>query len=90
MYHLYKLYKDLNRSNLEAVKVASLVTTMISVNQTPSSFAGGGMGSGGLANFPGAISINGETNNRLLQQNHLSHSNQGTCYFLNFVINSTL
>ena len=24
MYHLYKLYKDLNRSNLEAVRVASL------------------------------------------------------------------
>ena len=29
MYHLYKLYKDLSRSNLEAVRVASLVTTMI-------------------------------------------------------------
>ena len=36
MYHLYKLYKDLSRSNLEAVRVASLVTTMISVNQVGS------------------------------------------------------
>ena len=34
MYHLYKLYKDLSRSNLEAVRVATLVTTMISV-QSP-------------------------------------------------------
>ena len=32
MYHLYKLYKDLSRSNLEAVRVATLVTTMISVS----------------------------------------------------------
>ena len=40
MYHLYKLYKDLSRSNLEAVRVASLVTTMISVNQSPSSLPG--------------------------------------------------
>ena len=32
MYHLYKLYKDLSRSNLETIRVASLVTTMISVN----------------------------------------------------------
>ena len=36
MYHLYKLYKALSRSNLEAVRVASLVTTMISVNQVGS------------------------------------------------------
>ena len=78
MYHLYKLYKDLNKSNLEAVRVASLVTTMISVNQSPSSFTGGGMTPGGLAGFAGATSINGETNNRLLQQNSISHSNQGT------------
>ena len=34
MYHLYKLYKDLSRSNIEAVRVATLVTTMISV-QSP-------------------------------------------------------
>ena len=32
MYHLYKLYKDLSKSNLETIRVASLVTTMISVN----------------------------------------------------------
>jgi hypothetical protein len=35
MYHLYKLYKDLSRSNLEAVRVATLVTTMISVQSPP-------------------------------------------------------
>ncbi len=34
MYHLYKLYKDLSRSNLETIRVASLVSTMISVNGT--------------------------------------------------------
>ena len=33
MYHLYKLYKDFSKSNFEAVRVASLVTTLISVNQ---------------------------------------------------------
>lgn len=53
MYHLYKLYKDLSRSNLEAVRVASLVTTMISVNQTPTSFDGHhrmiGTGGGGMS-----------------------------------------
>lgn len=32
MYHLYKLYKDLSQSNMETLRVASLVTTMISVN----------------------------------------------------------
>jgi len=32
MYHLYKLHKDLSRSNLETIRVASMVTTMISVN----------------------------------------------------------
>merc|ERR1719150_2547464 len=34
MYHLYKLYKDLSQSNLETIRVASLVTTMIAV-QSP-------------------------------------------------------
>uniref|UniRef100_A0A0K2TZ94 G-protein coupled receptors family 1 profile domain-containing protein n=1 Tax=Lepeophtheirus salmonis TaxID=72036 RepID=A0A0K2TZ94_LEPSM len=32
MYHLYKLYKDLTKSNLEAVRVTSLVTALINVN----------------------------------------------------------
>lgn len=32
MYHLHKLHKDLSKSNLETIRVASLVTTMISVN----------------------------------------------------------
>ena len=41
MYHLYKLYKDLSRSNLEAVRVATLVTTMISV-QSPQHHNGSG------------------------------------------------
>ena len=41
MYHLYKLYKDLSRSNLEAVRVATLVTTMISV-QSPQHRNSGG------------------------------------------------
>ena len=31
MYHLYKLHKDLTQSNLETLRVASLVSTMISV-----------------------------------------------------------
>nr|XP_053626149.1 uncharacterized protein LOC128684022 [Cherax quadricarinatus] len=39
VYHLYKLYRDLSTSSLEAVRIASLVTTMISVstpqNQDP-------------------------------------------------------
>ncbi|XP_050687774.1 uncharacterized protein LOC126981110 isoform X3 [Eriocheir sinensis] len=33
VYHLYKLYRDLSTSSLEAVRIASLVTTMISVTQ---------------------------------------------------------
>lgn len=32
MYHLYKLYKDLSQSNLETLRVASMVTTMISAH----------------------------------------------------------
>ncbi|QQP49849.1 Uncharacterized protein FKW44_010653, partial [Caligus rogercresseyi] len=32
MYHLYKLYKDLTKSNLEAVRVTPLVTALINVN----------------------------------------------------------
>ena len=47
MYHLYKLYKDLSRSNLEAVRVATLVTTMIAV-QSPQH------GNGGLRSGHGA------------------------------------
>ena len=77
MYHLYKLYKDLNRSNLEAVRVASLVTTMISVNQSPANFEGQSMTPGGLRGLPGATSMNGEANNQLLQQNSISRSTQG-------------
>lgn len=33
VYHLWKLYRDLSTSSLEAVRIASLVTTMISVTQ---------------------------------------------------------
>ncbi|XP_042891117.1 uncharacterized protein LOC122265761 isoform X2 [Penaeus japonicus] len=33
VFHLYKLYRDLSNSSLEAVRIASLVTTMISVTQ---------------------------------------------------------
>ncbi|XP_015928823.1 uncharacterized protein [Parasteatoda tepidariorum] len=33
--HLRKLYRDLTRSNLEAVRIAGLVTTMISVRSDP-------------------------------------------------------
>ncbi|XP_076030791.1 uncharacterized protein LOC143018984 isoform X3 [Oratosquilla oratoria] len=33
IFHLYKLYRDLSTSSLEAVRIASLVTTMISVSQ---------------------------------------------------------
>ena len=33
VFHLCKLYKDLSTSSLEAVRIASLVTTMISVTQ---------------------------------------------------------
>merc|ERR1719211_305129 len=46
MYHLYKLYKDLSRSNLEAVRVATLVTTMISV-QSPEHRQGSNVQNGG-------------------------------------------
>ena len=79
MYHLYKLYKDLSRSNLEAVRVASLVTTMISVNQTPTSFDGHQrmMGAGGMSGLTGTTSINSESNNPLLHQNNISRNNQG-------------
>ena len=77
MYHLYKLYKDLNRSNLEAVRVASLVTTMISVNQTPANFDHQRMATGGLSGLTGTTSLNGEANNPLLQQNNISRSSQG-------------
>lgn len=42
MYHLYKLYKDLSRSNLEAVRVATLVTTMISVSSPERGIQNGG------------------------------------------------
>lgn len=48
MYHLYKLYKDLSRSNIEAVRVATLVTTMISV-QSPADLHATG-GGGGVPN----------------------------------------
>jgi len=34
MYHLHKLYKDFTQTNLEAVRIASLFTTMLSI-QTP-------------------------------------------------------
>ena len=84
MYHLYKLYKDLSRSNLEAVRVASLVTTMISVNQTPTSFDGHqrmiGTGVGGMSGLTGTTSINSESNNALLHQNNISRNNQGNSY----------
>ncbi|KAK4322528.1 hypothetical protein Pmani_006709 [Petrolisthes manimaculis] len=33
VYHLYKLYRDLSTSSIEAVRIASLVTTLISVTQ---------------------------------------------------------
>ena len=47
MYHLYKLYKDLSRSNLEAVRVATLVTTMISVQSPERGSIGGLQQNGG-------------------------------------------
>ena len=31
MYHLHKLYKDFTQSNLEAVRIASLFTNMLSI-----------------------------------------------------------
>ncbi|XP_064109418.1 uncharacterized protein LOC135217458 isoform X3 [Macrobrachium nipponense] len=37
IFHLYKLYRDLSNSSLEAVRIASLVTTMISVTQPQNS-----------------------------------------------------
>ncbi|XP_068202505.1 uncharacterized protein [Palaemon carinicauda] len=37
IFHLYKLYRDLSNSSLEAVRIASLVTTMISVTQPTNS-----------------------------------------------------
>jgi hypothetical protein len=83
MYHLYKLYKDLSRSNLEAVRVASLVTTMISVNQTPVDYDGHQRmmgthgGGGGMSGLTGTTSINSEQNNPLLHQNNISRNNQG-------------
>ena len=78
MYHLYKLYKDLSRSNLEAVRVASLVTTMISVNQTPTSFENHRMGgAGALSGLTGTTSLNSEANNHLLHQNNITRNNQG-------------
>ena len=33
VFHLYKLYRDLSTSSLELMRVAPLVTTMISVSQ---------------------------------------------------------
>ncbi|KAK3875511.1 hypothetical protein Pcinc_019630 [Petrolisthes cinctipes] len=33
VYHLYKLYRDLSTSSIEAVRIASLVTSMISITQ---------------------------------------------------------
>ena len=78
MYHLYKLYKDLSRSNLEAVRVASLVTTMISVNQTPTSFDQRILGQGGMSGLTNTTSIHtSDSNNQMLHQNNISRNNQG-------------
>ena len=77
MYHLYKLYKDLSRSNLEAVRVASLVTTMISVNQTPTSFDQRILGQGGMSGLTGTTSIQSDSNNQMLHQNNISRNHQG-------------
>ena len=79
MYHLYKLYKDLSRSNLEAVRVASLVTTMISVNQTPTSYDGQRIpGGGGFSGLTGTTSLNSVANNQMLHHNNVARDNQGT------------
>ena len=78
MYHLYKLYKDLSRSNLEAVRVASLVTTMISVNQTPTSYDGQRIpGGGGFSGLTGTTSLNSVANNQMLHHNNVARDNQG-------------
>ena len=77
MYHLYKLYKDLSRSNLEAVRVASLVTTMISVNQTPTSFDQRILGQGGMSGLTGTTSLHSDSNNQMLHQNNISRNHQG-------------
>ena len=77
MYHLYKLYKDLSRSNLEAVRVASLVTTMISVNQTPTSFDQRILGQGGMSGLTGTTSLHSDSNHQMLHQNNISRNNQG-------------
>ena len=83
MYHLYKLYKDLSRSNLEAVRVASLVTTMISVNQTPTSFDQRILGQGGMSGLTGTTSLHSDSNHQMLHQNNISRNNQGKLFFLN-------